>query len=96
MAVIGLYVLSVAVVINCVMSASNSCSEDGEVQFISARPTDQCPGCVTGAPQICEDTLWKRVCDGDFTTTDAAIACKSMGYSPEGNFAYHFGDDMIM
>ncbi len=89
MAVIGLYLLSVAVVISCMKSASNFCSEEGKVRFITGKKTDECPDCVTGAPQICEDMHWKRVCDRNFTTMDAAVACRSIGHLPEGNSAYH-------
>ena len=63
-----------------------SCSEDEVIRLEAV--TRNVTSCsiveVQGRVQICEDSLWRNLCDSVWTLQDAQVACKSLGYSDEG------------
>ena len=67
------------------LAAPSLCTEVGALQFIFARPDfGGCTICVGGPLRVCDGTVWKALCDKEWTLQDAAVACKTLGYSPAG------------
>ncbi len=56
-------------------SESDTCTEEGIIRIVSSLlPDAQCPRCVNGPLEICENRMWRVVCDRDFTAADAVVA----------------------
>ncbi len=45
-------------------------------------------GFISGRIEICNDEVWKAICDSDWTRTDAAVACRQLGYSAIGEHPF--------
>ena len=45
-------------------------------------------GTVLGRVLVCEDNMWKNLCDTNWTLSDAKVACRTFQYSPIGEFWY--------
>ena len=41
---------------------------------------------VKGPVEVCENGVWKLLCDPNWTRYDAQVVCKSLNYSPDGKF----------
>ena len=59
------------------------CTENGVIRLNSIMKNDTC-GTVQGRVQICEDLVWKGLCDSAWTLQDARVACKSLGFTDQG------------
>lgn len=61
------------------------CSDDEVIRLETVvRSITSCSVEVEGRVQVCEDSLWRNLCDSVWTLQDAQVACKSLGYSDEG------------
>ena len=55
------------------------------VRLDARRSNDTC-GTVDGRVQICEENVWKNLCDINWTMQDAQVTCRSLGYSAMSEF----------
>jgi len=53
------------------------CPVNGEIRINGRESNDTIQGWVA----VCEDSVWKTICDDDWTTEDATVACRDQGYS---------------
>ena len=59
------------------------CHPESEIRLESVRENSTC-GLISGRVEICQDGLWKAICDRNWTRYDAAVACRQLGYSAIG------------
>ena len=52
------------------------CSEEEAVRLDAVMANTSC-GYVEGRVQVCENGVWKNLCDSSWTEKDAQVACKS-------------------
>lgn len=45
-------------------------------------------GTKEGTVEVCEDNIWKLLCDTDWTQSDAEVACRSLNRSLNSEFFY--------
>ena len=51
---------------------------DGDVRLQSGRST------LEGRVEICMDSVWGTVCDDGWTSLDARVVCRQLGFSAAG------------
>ncbi|XP_064382767.1 putative DMBT1-like protein [Halichondria panicea] len=56
---------------------------ESAIRLPVARENSTC-GFKSGRVEICNDGVWKTICDSDWTRNDAAVACRQLGYSTIG------------
>ena len=74
-------VSSISYVGNCTMSYNHIHAvvcEYGDLRLVDGT-TD-----LEGRVEICINETWGTVCDGGWSTFDAIVACRQLGYSPAG------------
>ncbi len=62
----------------------DTCSVETSVRFDDGAQTNSTCGYVQGRLQVCEDQVWKNLCDTNWTFSDAQVTCRSLNYSAIG------------
>ena len=55
---------------------------DGDVRLTSVEKAT--PGTVEGTLEVCFNNIWGLISESSWTTKDAKVACKQLGYIGEG------------
>lgn len=57
----------------------------GEIRLVGSGTTTQ------GRVEVCGDNReWGKVCDNSWTTLDAQVACKQLGFSSDGMYLHNY------
>ncbi len=62
----------------------DTCSVETSVRFDDGLQVNSTCGYVQGRLQVCEDQVWKNLCDTNWTVSDAQVTCRSLNYSAIG------------
>ena len=63
-------------------TASDGCSH-GDLR-LSSRSDDESQLSSEGRLEVCVNSVWGTVCDTDFSSHDAQVACDQLGYEEQG------------
>ena len=58
-----------------------ACSNDGEVQLVNGTIEQE------GRVEICLNGVWGAICETGWSTSDAYVMCKGIGYSGQSMLA---------
>lgn len=64
-------------------AADRQCTENNALQ-ISGLTTNTTCGFIRGGIETCQNGVWKRLCDNEWTIEDAIVACRQLSYSTIG------------
>ncbi len=69
----------------------DTCFVETSVRFDDGAQINSTCGYVQGRLQICEDQVWKNLCDTNWTFSDAQVTCRSLNYSAIGELRQLIG-----
>ena len=61
--------------IHCIPSLFTALYNDGDIRLEGGTLEEE------GRVEICMNEVWGTVCDGSFTSVDANVVCRQLGYS---------------